>query len=263
VRITRIASAVAATIAATVGTALLAGCDSGSTATPAATTPATSTAATTTGAAGPAGNGIAELPLPQVLTRVRTALGHASSVRVRTDLGTGKDRLVIDARIKGNQGATGTMLFGTAPMGFLRLGAKTMYLHGNAAAWRAAGADPASLSVLAGKWVLVPVASADKDFAALVEFTSVGGLAAQLTDFPNPPKIAISWPKASVRGLPAIRIGDLATGALFVAASGQPYPLRLQSTAGTDKGVIDLLEFNAPVTLTTPPASQILTLPGS
>ena len=253
----------AASLTALAGlTALITGCTTGNgSAPPAATSTASSaSSSSTTATSAPAGNGVAALPVNELFAHTRAALAAASTVHVAADVGAGADRTVITASVRGNQGATGTVKLGAATMGFLRLG-NTVYLHADEANWRTFGADPDGAALLAGKYVIMP--DNGKDLGPLVEFTSMRGLAAFFTTPPGTPRVAVDWPKATVRGQQAIRIGDLTEGAIFVATVGPPYPLRLQSTNPKDRSLIDLSDYNRPVTLTKPPASQTLTLPNT
>jgi hypothetical protein len=219
--------------------------------------PPKSTTATAPASTAPADNGIGELPMTQVLSKARAALAAAKTVAVVADVGAGAERSIINARVQGNQGASGTVRFGAATMSFLRLGG-TVYLRADAANWRAFGAGEGA-DLLADKYVIMP--GGGKDLGPLVEFTSMKGLASYFATPPGTPDIALKWPTATIRGLRAIRIGELSEGAIFVAAVGQPYPLRIQSTNPKERSLIDLADFNKPVPLAKPPASQVITLP--
>jgi hypothetical protein len=247
--------------ALTVLTALVAGACTGGNSDPkaAASTPAPSVATSSKAppaSTAPAANGIGALPLSQIFARTRAALAAAKTVHVSADVGTGSARIVITASVLGNQGAVGTMKMNGATMGFLRLG-NTVYLHADAANWRKFGAGDGA-GLLAGKYVLMP---AGEDLTPLVEATSIASLARYFDVPAGAPATVVDWPKATVRGQQAIRLGDVADGAIYVATAGPPYPLRLQSTNPAFRSLIDLSDFNRPVTITKPPASQIVTAP--
>lgn len=205
-----------------------------------------------------AGNGAVDMKLNDLITATSRALANARSVRVTGDLGTGADAMKIDVRITHGQGATGTVTFPNgASMGLLRL-SDTVYLHGTAANWRAFGAGEAA-AMLAGKWVKLP--TGDPDMRDLLDVTELSGLAKLFTPDTGTPNLAGHWPTAVVRGQQAVRIGDPKDGAVYIATTGKPYPLRLESSQGADKGTIDLAEYDRPVTIPRPPVNQIIELP--
>lgn len=58
---------------------------------------------------------------------------------------------------------------------------------------------------------------------------------------------------SEVRGTPVILLEDQDTsGTLAVSTVGQPYPLQVKGGDAGSSGVVDLLEWNAPVTVTAP-----------
>jgi hypothetical protein len=206
----------------------------------------------------PAGNGVTEMKLNDLIKATSRALANARSVRVTGDVGTGSDAVKIDVRITHGQGATGTATFpGGASMGVLRL-SNTVYLHGTAANWRQFGAGEAA-TMLAGKWVKLPADT--PDLRDLLDFTELSGLAKLFTPDEGTPNLPGHWPTAVVRGQQAVRIGDPKDGAVYIATTGNPYPLRLETTQGADKGTIDLAEYDKPVTVPHPPVNQIIELP--
>jgi hypothetical protein len=260
VRITRLTVLTAGALVA-----LTAGCG-GTTTTPGAALPTTgaatvSTTVSTTASSpppAPADNGIAALPVKEAFAKAQAALAAANSVRVSATFGSGTDAGTVDVRIVRGRGAVGTAIFSGAKVGLLRR-ADVVYLHADAANWLKLGAGADGANLLDGKYVKVP--GNDKDFAELLDFTSVKGLAALFALPASVPNVAVSWPRTTVRGVPAVQVGDLKEGAIYIAATGKPYPLRARSTTGADRGSVEFLEYNRPVTLPTPAPNQIITLP--
>jgi hypothetical protein len=242
--------------------ALTAGCDS-VTDTPSASPSlpgSTVTASTRPTPSRPADNGVAALPLKDAFARARAALAAARSVHLRADFGTGTGAGTVDVRILRGQGAVGSASFSGATVGLLRRG-DTLYLHANAANWRKLGADAGGAQLLDGKYVRIP--SSDKDFAELLDFTSVTGLAMLFEAPAGTPNVTVSWPRSTVRGTPVVEVGDPKQGAISIATTGQPYPLRVRATAGADRGSVEFMDYNRSVTLPTPAPSQIVTMPAS
>ncbi len=244
----RLAPAAAAVCAATV---LVTGCTT--TETPAS--PATSTSAT-----APRDNGIAGLSAAELLARVNKALAGARSVRVTADVRVEGHRVEIDERIRSDQGATGTLRLDGASLGFVRIG-PTFYVHADAASWRKLGVEADAVAVLVGKWVRLP--STDPDFADFAKLTTIRELARLFIPTDEPGNVKGPWPRTTLRGQPVVRVGEDRFGALYVAATGTPYPVRAVVTSGAEPGRVDFLAYNQPVTLKPPPAAQVITPPGS
>jgi hypothetical protein len=244
-------TAPALTVIAAAAAVLLAGCSQGTSGTGTSTEPGTGTSAAAP--KKPAGNGVADLPAADIVTRAGQALRQADTVRVSADLVSGTDKIKLDLRISGTKGAVGTVSVSAAPFTVLRIG-PTAYLKGDAATWTKAGAAEAA-QTLAGKWIKVP--TNDKDFAEFVKFTQVSTLADLfVTEGGTADKTA-----TSLRGQAAVKLSDSDGSALYVATSGKPYPLRVQQAAtATDHGTVDFTDFNRPVTLTPPPADQVIDL---
>jgi hypothetical protein len=241
-------TAPALAIVAAAATVLLAGCAQGTD--PTATSPRAGTSST---ASKPAGNGVADLPVTEIIHKAGSALRAARTVRVSADLVSGKDKIKLNLRLKGSEGATGTVALATSEFTVLRIG-KTAYLKGDRAAWTASGAGQAA-SMLAGKWIKVP--TGDKDFSEFVKFTQVSTLADLFVSNGGTSDKSAT----SLRGQAAVKLTDSDGSALYVATSGKPYPLRLvQSAQAADHGTVDFTDFDKPVALTPPPADQVIDL---
>jgi hypothetical protein len=67
-------------------------------------------------------------------------------------------------------------------------------------------------------------------------------------------------PQKTIRGTQAVAldVSGQDGGRLYVATRGQPYPLQITSTSASEPGTIDFLDYGAPVTLTPPPAEQVV-----
>jgi hypothetical protein len=244
-------TAPALAIAAAAATVLLAGCSQGTSGHASTSTqPGPGTSAPKP---KPAGNGVAALPAAEIVTKAGQALRQAKTVRVSADLVNGTDKIKVDLRISGVKGATGTVSVGSAPFTILRIGA-TAYLKGDAATWTKAGAGQAA-QMLAGKWIKVP--TNDKNFAEFVKFTQVATLADLFVAAGGTADKATT----TLRGQAAVKLSDPDGSALYVATQGRPYPLRVQQAAtASDHGTVDFTDFDRPVTLTPPPADQVIDL---
>jgi hypothetical protein len=237
---------------AATATVLLAGC--------AAQTDAPGASAQAVGTqtpAKPVTTELTSLSAAQVAAKASAALTRAGTVHVRGNVVSAGERAVLDLRIKGTQGATGTIAVRGATLTMLRNGSNT-YFKSNAAGWTKLGAG-AGATMLAGKWV--KVASTDPDFAEIADFTRLDKLAAAFLD---DDMTGVKVTRSTYAGKPAVQLSD-SEGSMLVAATGKPFPLRITQLAGkasTDAGTITFSDFGKPVSLTEPPADQVLDTTG-
>ena len=245
----------AATVLLTGCTGTGAGSDSGS-----GTRSGTAHPAGSGSAPGPPDNGVASLSATELLTRATRALAGARSVRVTADVRLEGQRVQVDERIRSDTGATGTLRLDGAALEFLRLG-RTVYVRADAASWRKQGVPRDAVAMLAGKWVRLP--SNDPDFADFAKLSTIRDLARLFIPTDELKGVQGPWPRSTLLGQQVVRMGDDRLGALYVAATGTPYPVRAVVAGGAEEGRVDFLAYNQPVTLRTPPAAQVITLPGS
>jgi hypothetical protein len=236
---------------AATATVLLAGC--GQIDAPGAAARATTAPAATTKPALE----LVGLPAKQVVARTSAALKGAGTVHVVGNFVSAGESATLDLKIKGTQGAIGTIKVRGATLTMLRNGSNT-YLKSDAAGWTKLGAG-AGASLLAGKWV--KVSSADPNFAEMADFTRLDKLAAMfLEDDFSAAKVA----KAMFGGKAVVKVSDV-SGTMLIAATGKPYPLKVvqvATSASADAGSLEFSDFGKPVTLTEPPADQVLDTTG-
>jgi hypothetical protein len=200
---------------------------------------------------------LASLSATEVAAKAGAALTQAGTVHVRGSFVSAGEAAVLDLKVKGTQGATGTIKVRGATLTLLRNGSST-YLKSDAAGWTQLGAG-AGATMLAGKWV--KVAGTDPDFTQIADFTRLDKLAALLLD---DDMTGVKVARTTYAGKPAVQLSDR-EGSMLVAASGKPYPLRvtqLVTKAGADAGTITFSDFGKPVNLTEPPADEVLDTTG-
>jgi hypothetical protein len=244
--------------AALAAVALLAGCSPGPS--PSGGSPGTTSgshaAATTSAATTPAENGIADLSAAEIAARAKDALRRADSVHIRGGGFTEGEQFALDMRY-GRDGAVGSLTSNGQTIEVLRVGS-TVYLKGSAAYWRSIGGSPAA-ELLQGRYLKVPANT--PSFAEVASFTDLEKTAEQF--IATDADISKSDRK-TIRGLDAIGLNDPAIGGgtLYVALRGEPYPLQVAPNKGkTDEtGSLDFFAYGAPVTLTSPPADQVVDL---
>lgn len=207
------------------------------------------------GSAGKQASQVQGLPADQVLAKAKQALASAKSVHFTLKTTGGSDGdASFDMKLAAGQQATGTLGTSGQQIKLVRVG-KTAYLSGSEQLLAALSQGKAP----AGKWVKM---SADTPgLEPLLEFTDLSN--GMGTVLKPKGKLTLGTPKA-VDGKQTVALVDddpKGGGTLYISAEGTPYPLLIESSAG--KGTATFTEYDAPVTVTPPAASDVITVPGS
>ena len=193
-------------------------------------------------------NGIADKPPAQIVAAAAKALASARSVHVKGTVRESGIRYTFDLVLE-RAAAKGSM---TAPMlgiknaqfDFVVAGGK-LFIR-SSTLWRKAGGTAAA-QLLNNRWVVLPKASS-RDFP----FRNIRAFARNIhSGSRGKPRRAGAV--TMINGLPAIpvRSGD---SIVYVATTGPPFPLReMPATHAVGEGVVDFIDYNAPVTIGPPP----------
>ena len=192
----------------------------------------------------------------QLLRAAREAFGSATSVHVTGTFVRGAQAYVLDVRLAGTAGGTATIETAGATVDVIRIG-DTGYVGGDLAFWESVTGNEAKARRMVGTHVRTAVA--DPAFAAYVPFTEPRTYAEVL---PEPDRPATRTGAATIRGTPVVGVRDGAGSALYVAAAGPAYPLRLDGLTAGQVVFLDFSEYGAPVPLRAP-SSRSLADPGS
>jgi hypothetical protein len=198
------------------------------------------------------GNGMVGLPAEEVLAKATDAARRSTSVRIKGQVVQRGKTAGLDLRLKGAEGGVGTVTFESREFHLVRVG-RDLYVTGGPGAFAALGR--------AGRLVEgkpVRVSASDPRFTEVVGFTDLHRIFALLL---KPAPGLSKGEQMDVNGRHALALRNAAGrgGTLWVATSGTPYPLRLDAppSAGVGvSGVLDFLEYGAPVALT-PPAGAV------
>ncbi|BEL08108.1 lipoprotein [Actinoplanes sichuanensis] len=206
---------------------------------------------TTTAAQAAADNGVAALTADEILAKAKEALTKVGSFHMAGSATTDGETMSLDFKVSGKDFAGKMSMGKDADVEILSVGGK-QYMKPSEGFWAMlAGPEQAKTMVTAtgGKWVLVPA----KD--------SVSGLfaAADVNELLKPTG-ALSKGEATKVGEQAVitlkDAGD-AESQLFVATTGEPYPVRIGPSA-TGEG-ITFSEFGAKFDgIAAPAADQVV-----
>jgi len=209
-----------ALVALAVAATTIAGCQNGEadSAQPAAGSSASS---------APAGNGVAALTGDEILKRAKAALTQAKSFRAKGAMAEDGQQTEIDLKVSGADFAA-TLSFDKAKVELLAVGGKK-YLRPNAQFWAIATSAEQGKTLsqaMGGRWVAG--ADSDQSFGELFTVGSVDELL-------KPTGTLSKGEEKKIGGVPAIGLKDSGDpdSVLYVATTGEPYPLQMVAKAGS------------------------------
>lgn len=219
--------------------ALLAGCS------PKAATPSTSPSVA---------QGISALSAKEIVEKSSAALKKAGSYRMKGDVVNEGDKMAMDVKVQGSDILALISMGDQGSITLLVVGGAT-YFQADATFWnKTAGVDAKTYnSMFKDKWVKSKAGDTDlKEFTDLTDadkFLDSEG-AESLTKGEN----------TTINGKAAVTLKDSGSdgGTFYVAAEGEPYPLRLDN--GAD-GTIDFSDFGAKFDdIKAPAADKVISL---
>jgi hypothetical protein len=203
----------------------------------------------------PAGNPLAGLTADQIAKKAATDLKAAASFHYH---GSGKasGQTVSISMSVTHKGCTGWIGDGrNGGFAILAIG-KAAWIQPNDKFWEYAGVPASELSAVHGKWLETTGTGSNSLSAAFAPFCNpnklVSALAPQLTGLVRGKTIKISGHSAL-----QLRNGS-GRESIYVSISSKPEILRI-----SDNGTINFSAYGARVTLTPPPATDVITLPGA
>jgi hypothetical protein len=202
------------------------------------------------GGGGSSSNPLAGLSADQIATKAVADLKAASSVHFAGSIAESSSSYTVNLTA-GTTDCTGT--FGVAGKGsfaLLKTG-QTLWIKPDNQFWTSAGATPAVLQVVEGKWI--QTTTSNSDFASVNQICSPAQLAGL---FGNKLTDVAKGTTTTIAGQSALQLKDSSTSnSAYVTISATPEFLRLD---GGSSGLLDFSDYDAPVTVTPPPASQTI-----
>jgi hypothetical protein len=194
---------------------------------------------------GSSDNGVASKSAAEILTVARSAAQSASSVHLTTRSKIGKAKVTVDASLTKEQGHARTLALGTA-FEAVRVD-NTFYVKGNRA-------FDAQLERVLGAEVPHGVWLKGSDSGPLAQVGSIVNMTIELPIILGGQGTVTKGSAAKVNGQPAIELKQehkLYTATLYVATTGQPYPLKI-TKVGQETGQTTFTGWNDPVTVSAP-----------
>lgn len=167
------------------------------------------------GDSGPRSNGVADKQPAQILTDAKAAAKAARSLRISGSVNDPSGRTELDLRVKGTEGATGTLSSKGVRFEVVRVG-DDVYLRTDRAGYvKLAGARGPEL--IGDRWLRT--GPTDARFSSFEELTNRD----KLIDGLLSPRGTLTRGEATtVRGTPAIMLRSTDKGTLAVATTGPP-----------------------------------------
>ena len=198
----------------------------------------------------PVDNGIAGLPVEEIVTRAQGALGRVSSYRMRGVMTNDGRTAKIDL-LNGGKNVRGTIEIEGRALEILRIG-NDLYMKASDEFWKQfiPAQRQSVLTMLSGKYVKVDATNAS--FSALTE-------AFDASEIVKADGAVTKGTPTTVNGTPAIGLvnGDQKS-TLYVATVGEPKPLRIESPSG--RGSIDFTDYGKPMEFAAPASSEVFDL---
>ena len=203
----------------------------------------------------PAANPLAPLTADQIAKKAVADLKAATSFHYH---GSGKDsgQTVSISMSVTHKGCTGSIGYGShGGFAIVAIG-KTVWIQPNDKFWTFVGLPASDLSLVEGKWLQITgtgSGSLSKDFVPFCEPSTLAStLAPQLTGLVKGKTVKIS-------GHRALQLRNSSgQESIYVSISSKPEILRISLD-----GTINFSAYGAHVTVTAPPASDVITLPTS
>jgi hypothetical protein len=200
------------------------------------------------GCGGSSSNGVASKSAGEILAASRSAAVSASSVRVLSRSAQGPLVVTLDLERASDGARAKASLLGLS-FEVIRIDG-TLYVTGNKVFLRRLAAST-GIHIPSGRWLKTTTANAR--LAQLAAYTTPTELNLLLSGA-SPVKGATT----TIEGQPVIALkesGKLYSGALYVATTGQPYPIEILKH-GRETGQTTFTGWNQPISLT-PPANAI------
>lgn len=199
---------------------------------------------------GGSSNGVASKSADQILAQAKTATSGAKSVHVSGSTVSNGTPVTLDLSLVAGQGGTGTFSQSGLSVQLIAT-SNTIYLNGTKAFWEKFG-GAAAAQLLAGKWL--KASASNSSFAGIAQLADFHKLIGSALDQHGS---LAKGGTSTVNGQSVVGVKDTTQGGtLYVATTGQPYPVQLAKTSGADSGKLNFDKWNQTVTIS-PPSSSI------
>ena len=192
------------------------------------------------------GNGVASKSPQQILSSAVTAAKGAKSVHVAGTVKNGGQTIAIDLSITSGHGASGSIAEGNASFKLIEAGG-AFYIQPNARFLNEFTHSSAAVQLLRGKWL--KGSPSDPSFQSFAQLTSIKSLMGSLTQ--NHGTLS-KGSTTTINGAKAIALHSSKGGTMYVATTGQPYPLQVSKGSGSTVGKVTFTDWNKQFSISAP-----------
>jgi hypothetical protein len=197
------------------------------------------------GCGGSSDNGFASKTASEILAASRNAAASATSVRIASKNAQGPLTLATSLELSRNGGRGQVSGLGLN-FELIRI-AKTLYIKGSPTFYQRLGG--AAAHAPPGTWLKASANSGP--LAQLAALTDLPGEVNRLLSSANPVTKGAATTTNGQKTVELRQIGKLYTGEIYIATTGQPYPIQIVKH-GKETGQTSFTNWNQPITLTPP-----------
>lgn len=232
---------------------LAAGCGGGS------TTTSTASTATTAGTSS-SPSALAGLTADQVLAKARAAVAVARSVHIVGEVVQAAGPTRFDLKLTGGPGAIGSIEIAGGRVEIVRIGGDIYFKADEKTLASGLGGTSAEIAKLvAGRFIKGPLT--DQRLASFAHLTNLKDFTTNVLEPSGAISRVAGKPIDGVRTVGLLNDNAARGGTLYIADEGDPFPLLIEALAGrSDTGTLRMKDWNAVVTVTPPPADQVIDL---
>ncbi|MBV9384110.1 MAG: hypothetical protein JOY82_07645 [Streptosporangiaceae bacterium] len=197
-------------------------------------------------------NALAGMSADQIAARAVADLGTSSSVHVSGSVTDSGQTIGLDLALARGEGCQGSMsLSGKGSFEIVNKGS-TVWIKPTDAFYKGVGASGAAVRLLSGKWLKVPA-----NGSGLGSLSSLCNASSLAHSFAKNATGFTKGPATTVNGQPAQELNQPSHKThVFVSQSATPEILQIQGPKG--QGYVNFTNYDAPATITTPPAGETL-----
>ncbi len=201
------------------------------------------------GGSSSSGNGITSKSPTEILAATKAAADSATSVHVAGTLNSGGSLITLDLNLIAGHGGRGQISEGGLSFELIVV-EDTVYIKGSPSFYSHFG-GAAAAQLFQGKWLRAPATSGE--LASLAPLTNLATLLNQTLSGHG---TLVKGATTTIVGQPVIELRDTAKdGSLFVATTGQPYPIEIVKRGGSETGHVSFTHWDEPVSLSAPPGA--------
>jgi hypothetical protein len=194
---------------------------------------------------------LANVPAGKILSRAFANFKSASSVQVSGTAADSGQTVALDLTLVKGGACRGTISMSKSGTLALIDTGKQAWIKPDTTFWKSTGAASAAvLSVVSGKYLALSGNSGMTEFTSLCTLSGLAG---------NVNGTLVKGARSTVDGQPVITLRDPAQkGTAYITDTATPELTRIESTATGNSGELNFTDYGSLVTITAPPASQVL-----